>query len=125
MYVALPRRLTGSRRIGRRPVAALSVVSLVLLLATATALAVTGAITQPAGTAGCISEDGAGPCVDGHGLNGASSVAVSPDGKSVYVGGDLVVARFNRTRPPGRSASPPGAPVASARRGQAPAPTAT
>ena len=33
----------------------------------------TGAITQPAGTAGCISETGAGPCADGHGL-------VSPDG---------------------------------------------
>ncbi len=27
----------------------------------------TGAITQPAGTAGCVSETGAGPCADGHG----------------------------------------------------------
>ena len=45
----------------------------------------TGAITQPAGTAGCVSETGAGPCADGHGLNGPRSVAVSPDGKSVYV----------------------------------------
>ena len=26
----------------------------------------TGAITQPAGTAGCVSETGAGPCADGH-----------------------------------------------------------
>ena len=45
----------------------------------------TGAITQPAGTAGCVSQTGAGPCADGHGLNGPHSVAVSADGKSVYV----------------------------------------
>ena len=45
----------------------------------------TGAITQPAGTAGCISETGSGPCADGHGLYGRGSVAVSADGKSVYV----------------------------------------
>ena len=32
----------------------------------------TGAITQPAGAAGCISETGAGPCADGHGLDGPS-----------------------------------------------------
>ena len=37
----------------------------------------TGAITQPAGSAGCVSETGAGPCADGHGLNGPSRVAVS------------------------------------------------
>jgi len=58
----------------------------------------TGAITQPVGTAGCISESGAGPCIDGHGLGGARSVAVSPDGKSVYVASvsSDTVARFNR-----------------------------
>ena len=28
----------------------------------------TGAISQPAGAAGCISETGAGTCVDGHAL---------------------------------------------------------
>ena len=32
----------------------------------------TGAITQPAGAAGCISETGAGPCANGHGLDGPS-----------------------------------------------------
>ena len=149
----------------------------------------TGAITQPAGTAGCISETGAGPCADGHGLDGPISVAVSPDGKSVYVAsvGSNAVARLTRntttgaitqpagtagcvsetgagpcadghalggpsdgggqpgreerlrrlaptatpwrastaTRPPGRSPSPPGPPVASARPGRGPAPTAT
>ena len=49
-----------------------------------------GVLTQKAGTAGCISDDdeggsGAGVCVDGRALDGAWNVAVSPDGKSVYV----------------------------------------
>ncbi len=58
----------------------------------------TGAISQPAGTAGCISEDGSGPCADGHGLRGPYSVAVSPEGKSVYVASYIswAVARLNR-----------------------------
>ena len=42
----------------------------------------TGAISQPAGTAGCISETGAGPCADGHQVQSAQDVAVSPDGKT-------------------------------------------
>jgi DNA-binding beta-propeller fold protein YncE len=58
----------------------------------------TGGITQPAGTAGCVSETGAGPCVDGHGLKRVRSVAVSGDGKSVYAASIAsdAVARFNR-----------------------------
>jgi hypothetical protein len=61
----------------------------------------TGAINQPVGTAGCVSEDGTGgtgPCANGHGLISAGSVAVSPNGKSVYVGasGSDAIARFNR-----------------------------
>jgi DNA-binding beta-propeller fold protein YncE len=58
----------------------------------------TGAITQPAGTGGCVSETGAGPCANGHALNGSEGVVVSPDGKSVYVasGGSDAVARFKR-----------------------------
>ncbi len=58
----------------------------------------TGAITQPAGTAGCVSETGAGPCADGRALNGPSGVSVSLDGKSVYVASfnSYAVARFNR-----------------------------
>jgi DNA-binding beta-propeller fold protein YncE len=43
-----------------------------------------GGLTQKPGPAGCISETGAGGCADGTGLDGASSVAVSPDGRSVY-----------------------------------------
>jgi DNA-binding beta-propeller fold protein YncE len=58
----------------------------------------TGAITQPAGVAGCISQTGAGPCADGRALKGAYDVAVSPNGKSVYVATSVsdAVARFNR-----------------------------
>ena len=87
----------------------------------------TGAITQPAGTAGCISETGAGPCADGHGLDGAFGVAVSADGKSVYVASHSAATPWRAltaTRPPGRSPSPPGPPAASARPGRGPAPTA-
>src|SRR5205814_285685 len=58
----------------------------------------TGAITQPAGTAGCVSEDGTGPCADGHALKTPDSVAVSADGKSAYLAAFFgnAVARFNR-----------------------------
>ncbi len=44
-----------------------------------------GTLTQKPGTAACISETGAGPCVDGTALDGAASVSVSPDGQSAYV----------------------------------------
>ncbi len=50
----------------------------------------TGALTQLAGTAGCVSADGTGGrCAVGR-LWGAFSVAVSPDGQHVYVGGGAV-----------------------------------
>src|SRR5947207_1687576 len=110
---------TSFRRLARRPILALSAAGLVLVLATAAALAVsgdgksvyavsqdsnavvrfnrntaTGAITQPAGAAGCISETGAGPCADGHALTGADAVTVSADGKSVYVTSHSAVLRL-------------------------------
>jgi DNA-binding beta-propeller fold protein YncE len=45
-----------------------------------------GALTQKAGTAGCISETGsAGACADGVALDGPNAVTASPDGASVYV----------------------------------------
>jgi DNA-binding beta-propeller fold protein YncE len=61
-----------------------------------------GFLTQlvgPANKAGCVSENGSGgTCVDGKALNGAITVAVSPDGESVYVGstGSDAVAAFRR-----------------------------
>ena len=44
-----------------------------------------GKLVQKPGTAGCISDTGAGPCVDGTALDQADSVTVSPDGQNVYV----------------------------------------
>ncbi len=57
-----------------------------------------GRLVQKLGTAGCISGDGAGPCVDGTALRFAGSVAVSPDGRSAYVASALsdAVAVFDR-----------------------------
>ncbi len=70
----------------------------------------TGAITQPAGAAGCVSETGAGPCGDGHALDGPGGVAVSPDGKNVYIASaysDAVV-RLDRNTTTGAITQPAG-----------------
>jgi DNA-binding beta-propeller fold protein YncE len=59
----------------------------------------TGVLTQKAGTAGCASETGTGGvCADARALDGPQSVAVSPDGRSVYVAssGSGAVAVFDR-----------------------------
>jgi DNA-binding beta-propeller fold protein YncE len=47
----------------------------------------TGALTQPAGAAGCIAQDAPADlgCAPGSGLDRASGVVVSPDGRHVYV----------------------------------------
>ena len=44
----------------------------------------TGALTQKSGTEGCIASAATAGCAGGPGLSGASSVAVSSDGRSVY-----------------------------------------
>ena len=106
------------RQGARRRLAALSVAAVLLLLVTATALAATGDLSQPPGAAGCISQTGAGPCADGHGLLYPIGVAVSPDGKSVYAaskdfdlsGADRsAVARFVRNPTTGAISQPAGA----------------
>ena len=49
----------------------------------------TGVLTQLAGTAGCVSANGSsGACATLAALNGATDLAVSPDGKHVYVAAD-------------------------------------
>jgi DNA-binding beta-propeller fold protein YncE len=70
----------------------------------------TGALTQPAGAAGCISETGASPCADGHALGHPYGMAISPDGKSIYVTSttDSAVARINRNPTTGAIAQPAG-----------------
>jgi DNA-binding beta-propeller fold protein YncE len=91
-------------------VAAFPLAAAVLLLVAAVALAVTGDLTQPAGTAGCISETGAGPCADGHGLDAPDSVAVSADGKSVYLASQAsnAVVVLNRNTTTGAITQPAG-----------------
>jgi DNA-binding beta-propeller fold protein YncE len=65
---------------------AVSVATLTALIMAATALAVTGQLTQLSGTAGCVSETGTGgACADGKALDFAAGLAISPDGKSAYV----------------------------------------
>jgi hypothetical protein len=50
-----------------------------------------GELTQKAGTAGCVSEDGtSGSCQDGKGLTDAFEADVSSDGLSVYAGGGAI-----------------------------------
>jgi hypothetical protein len=66
-----------------------------------------GSLTQKPGTAGCISDTGAGACADGTALGDAESVAVSPRGNSAYVASADGVAVFDRaTLPPGPPQSP-------------------
>jgi DNA-binding beta-propeller fold protein YncE len=45
----------------------------------------TGALVQLPATAGCVSDGGSGGCASGHGLARAWGIAVSPDGRNVYV----------------------------------------
>jgi DNA-binding beta-propeller fold protein YncE len=70
-----------------------------------------GTLAQKPGTAGCISDTGAGPCVDGTALDGAQAVTVSPDGKSTYVASFFsdAVAVFDREpiSPPRRDTTNP------------------
>ena len=54
-----------------------------------------GTLTQKPGTAGCISDTGAGPCGDGTALDGANSVTVSPDGQNAYVTSDSAITPTN------------------------------
>jgi DNA-binding beta-propeller fold protein YncE len=43
-----------------------------------------GTLSQSKGVAGCVADEGAGGCAPAVGLDGPNSVAVSPDGRSVY-----------------------------------------
>src|SRR5436190_23765687 len=97
-FVPVPFR-SAARLARRRLSRLLSLGGLALLIAATAAIADAGSLTQPPDTAGCISEDGSGPCIDGHGLpGGVDAVAVSPDGRSVYATTHSAVARFTRDR---------------------------
>ena len=105
------------KRLARRQLVALALAASLLLVVTAGALAVTGDLTQPAGNAGCISETEPGRASTAAGSTSRTGVAVSPDGKSVYVTAIEATpwSASTATRPPGRSDSPPGTPAASVR----------
>ena len=70
----------------------------------------TGGLGQPSGTAGCIAANGAGGCAKAIGLHGPNSVAVSPDGRSVYATsrGSNSVTVFHRDRSTGALRQLPG-----------------
>jgi DNA-binding beta-propeller fold protein YncE len=44
----------------------------------------TGSLTQSKGSAGCIANESTGACAKAVGLDGPNSIAISPDGRSVY-----------------------------------------
>lgn len=72
----------------------------------------TGKLTQLAGTDGCVQEVGDGvTCTDGTALLGAAGVAVSPDGRHVYVASfdSNAVAIFSRNKTTGKLTQPAGA----------------
>jgi DNA-binding beta-propeller fold protein YncE len=74
-----------------------------------------GRLVQKPGAAGCISDAAAGPCIDGTGLDRATSVRVSADGQSAYVVapfGSEAVAVFDRA-PNGTWPRSPPRPAAS------------
>ena len=73
-----------------------------LLLASGTAGAGAGALTQLAGADACVSDFGP-ECAIGVGLDGADGVTVSPDGKNIYVtsGTSKAVVVFARDRQTG------------------------
>lgn len=83
--------------------ATLLTIAVLALLATSpsAAIATGGELRQQAGRAGCISDSGSrGACARTLGLRDPSSVAVSPDGKHVYVAagdGLTIFDRFKRT----------------------------
>lgn len=76
--------------------------------------AATGALTQKLGVAGCVTDDGTdgkgGGCTDGSGLSEPSGLAVSPDGRSLYVAsaGSDAVAILDRDTTTGVLSQKPG-----------------
>jgi DNA-binding beta-propeller fold protein YncE len=79
------------------------------LLSGGSAVAQTGALTQLPGTDACVTEDGFfGDCADGVALNTPFILAVSPDGRNVYVASGDGVAVFARDRRTGALTQLPG-----------------
>jgi DNA-binding beta-propeller fold protein YncE len=77
---------------------------------TGAAAAPTGRLVQPKGTAGCIHRSGLNRCARGRALTSPEDIAVSPDGRHVYVAAfsSHSVAAFGRNRRTGRLEQLPG-----------------
>src|SRR6266508_2665690 len=98
----------GDRRAVGRLVGAGAVAVTLLLGLTSTAHAAGGRIFQLTGPYGCVSDTGAEGCATGRHLHGASSTAVSPDGRNVYVASNdsSSVTTFLRQRRDGKVVQP-------------------
>jgi DNA-binding beta-propeller fold protein YncE len=72
--------------------------------------ALTGALRQLRGRAGCLRRGGAGGCAGARALADPSAIAVSPDGKNVYIAssGSHAIAVFGRNRRTGALHQLPG-----------------
>jgi DNA-binding beta-propeller fold protein YncE len=72
--------------------------------------ATTGVLTQAAGTPGCISAGGTSGCTSGVAMSQARGVAVSPDGRNVYVAarGSAAVDILDRNAATGALSQKPG-----------------
>jgi hypothetical protein len=85
------RRLTnGTERGGRgalRVTALITLLSALLVVPATASAAVDGGLRQLAGTAGCTVDEGSPPagCVNARGMTDVGKMAISPDGKNVYV----------------------------------------
>ncbi len=71
----------------------------------------TGALGQPSGASGCVAAKGAFECGKAVGLNGPNSVAISANGRNVYVTsrGSNTITAFQRNRSTGALRQLPGA----------------
>jgi DNA-binding beta-propeller fold protein YncE len=69
-----------------------------------------GGLTQPAGTAGCIARTTVKGCADGHALRGPVELALTPDGRGVYVASSTsdAVTILRRSRRTGALSQPRG-----------------
>src|SRR4051794_13388623 len=71
--------------------------------------ALDGGVTQRADDAGCLQDGaGGGSCDGAHGLQGANGIAISPDGKSVYVSTTNTLVVLSRSTTTGALAQPAG-----------------